>query len=159
MIIYYKCTFGLKEDKEYKCDAKAKCQARVQCGSTVHLFIGTGRSPCKITSRLFAFANNSIVIHRGLDSLFPFKSVFFFLSSCRSSLAHSFGSVPSFVSLVLLHTVILTQVRRVQVRKYLLMYYTPETLLNHVFRTFGSRRPPTGLFISVSLLDSSFIFL
>jgi hypothetical protein len=73
---------------------------REQYGSTVHLFIGTGRSPCKITSRPFAFANNSIVIHRGLDSLFPFKSVSFFLSSCRSSLAHSFGSVPSFVSLV-----------------------------------------------------------
>jgi hypothetical protein len=46
-----------------------------QYGSTVHLFIGTGRSLCKITSRPFAFANNSIVIHRGLDSLFPFKSV------------------------------------------------------------------------------------
>jgi hypothetical protein len=49
-----------------------------QRGSTVHLFIGTGRSSCKITSKLFAFANNSIVIHRGLDSLFPFKSVSFF---------------------------------------------------------------------------------
>jgi hypothetical protein len=112
----------------------------VQYGSTVHLFIGTGRSPCKITSRPFAFANNSIVIHQGLDSLFPFKSVSFFLSSCRSSLAHSFGSVPSFVFLVLLHTVILTQVWRVQVRKYLLMYYTPETLLNHVFEDLRKLR-------------------
>jgi hypothetical protein len=83
---------------------------REQYENTVHLFIGTGRSPCKITSRPFAFANNSIVIHWGLDSLFLFKSVSFFLSSCRSSLAHSFGSVPSFVSFVLLHTVILTQV-------------------------------------------------
>jgi hypothetical protein len=82
-----------------------------------------GHSPCKITSRSFAFADNSIVIHRGLDSLFPFKSVSFFLSLFRSSLAHSFGSVPSFVSLVLLYTVIWTQVRRVQVRRYLLMYY------------------------------------
>jgi hypothetical protein len=106
---------------------------REQYGNIVHLFTGTGRIPCKITSRPFAFANNSIVIHRGLDSFFLFKSVSFFLSLCRSSLAHSFGSVPSFVSLVLLHTVIFTQVRRVQVRRYLLMYYTPETLLNHVF--------------------------
>jgi hypothetical protein len=73
MIVYYKCTFGLKEDKEYKSE---------QYESTVYLFIGTGRSPCKITSRPFAFANNSIVIHRGLDSLFLFKSVSFFLSSC-----------------------------------------------------------------------------
>jgi hypothetical protein len=110
---------------------------REQYGSTVHLFIGTGHSPCKITSSPFAFANNSIVIHRGLDSLFPFKSVSFFL-------AHSFGSVPSFVSLVLLHTVILTQVRRVQVRRYLLMYYTPETLLNHVFEDLRKPKAPNS---------------
>jgi hypothetical protein len=135
MIVYYKCTFGLKEDKEYKSE---------QYESTVYLFIGTGRSPCKITSRPFAFANNSIVIHRGLDSLFLFKSVSFFLSSCRSSLAHSFGSVPSFVSLVLLHTVILTQFRRVQVRRYLPMYYTPETLLNHVFEDLRKPKAPNS---------------
>jgi hypothetical protein len=110
---------------------------REQYGSTVHLFIGTGRSPCKITPRSFTFANNSIVIHQDLDSLFPFKSVSFFLSSCQSSLAHSFGSVPSFVSLVLLHTVILTQVQR-----YLLMYYTPETSLNHVFEDLRKPKAP-----------------
>jgi hypothetical protein len=34
----------------------------VQYGNTVHLFIGTGRSPCKITPMLFTFANDSIVI-------------------------------------------------------------------------------------------------
>jgi hypothetical protein len=117
---------------------------REQYGSTVHLFIGTGRSPCKITSRPFAFAHNSIVIHRGLDGLFPFKSVSFFLSSCQSSLAHSFSSVPSFVSLVLLHIVILTQVRRVQVRKYLLMHYTLETLLNHVFEDLRKPKAPNS---------------
>jgi hypothetical protein len=48
---------------------------REQYGSTVHLFIGTGRSPCIITLMPFTFANDSIVIHRGLNSLFPFKSV------------------------------------------------------------------------------------
>jgi hypothetical protein len=37
MITYYKCTFGLKEDKEYKRDAKARCQASVN--STGALFI------------------------------------------------------------------------------------------------------------------------
>jgi hypothetical protein len=63
-----------------------------QYGDTVHLFIGTGRSPCKITSRPFAFDNNSIVIYLGLDSLFLFKSVSSFLPSCRSSLAHSVGA-------------------------------------------------------------------
>jgi hypothetical protein len=117
---------------------------REQYESTVHLFIGTGRSPCKITSRPFVFANNSIVIRRGLDSLFLFKSVSFFLSLCRSSLAHSFGSVPSFVSLVFPHTVILTQVRRIQVRRYLLMYYTPETLLNHVFEDLRKPKAPNS---------------
>ena len=81
---------------------------REQYGNTVHLFIGTGRSPCKITSRPFAFDNNSIVIYLGLDSLFLFKSVSSFLPSCRSFLAHSFGSVPSFVLFVFLHPSILT---------------------------------------------------
>jgi hypothetical protein len=37
MITYYKCTFSLKEDKEYKRDAKAKCQASLN--STGVLFI------------------------------------------------------------------------------------------------------------------------
>jgi hypothetical protein len=48
---------------------------REQYGSTVHLFIGTGRSPCKITLMPFTFINNSIVILRGLIWLFIFKSV------------------------------------------------------------------------------------
>jgi hypothetical protein len=123
---------------------------REQYGSIVHLFIGTGRSPCKITSRPFTFANNSIVIHRGLDSLFPFKSVSFFLSSCRSSLAHNFGSVPSSVSLVLLHIVILTQVRRAQVRRYLFMYYTPKTSLNYVFEDLRKPKAPNK-YISIQI--------
>jgi hypothetical protein len=50
---------------------------REQYGSTVHLFIGMGRSPCEITPMPFTFANDSIVIHQGLNSLFPFKSVSF----------------------------------------------------------------------------------
>jgi hypothetical protein len=50
---------------------------REQYGSTVHLFIGTGRSPCKITPMPFTFANGSILTHRGLNSLFLFKLVSF----------------------------------------------------------------------------------
>ena len=117
---------------------------REQYGSTVHLFIGVGRSPCKITSKPFAFDNNSIVIYRGLNSLFVFKLVSSFLSSCRSFLAHSFGSVPSFVLLVFLYTTILTQVRKVHVRRYLLMYYTPETLSNHVFEDLRKPKAPNS---------------
>jgi hypothetical protein len=50
---------------------------REQYWSTVHLFIGTGRSSCKITLMPFTFVDNSTVIHRGLDDLFFFKSVYF----------------------------------------------------------------------------------
>jgi hypothetical protein len=76
-MIYYKYTFGLKEVK-IQAWRKSKCPVpREQYGSTVHLFIDTGRSPCKITFRPFAFDNNSIVNHRGLNSLFLFKSVSF----------------------------------------------------------------------------------
>ena len=71
-------------------------------------------------------------------------SRFPFLLSRRSSLVHSFSFVPSFVFLVLLHTVILTQVRKVQVRRYLLMYYTPETLLNHVFEDLWKPKAPNS---------------
>jgi hypothetical protein len=53
---------------------------RPQYGNTVHLFIGTGHSPCKITLMPFTFINNSIVILQGLIWLFIFKSV---SSSCR----------------------------------------------------------------------------
>jgi hypothetical protein len=77
MISNYKCTFGLKECKGTSVTQKQMPSQRVQYGSTVHLFIGTGRSPCKIASMPFTFANDFIVNHRGLNSLFLFKSVFF----------------------------------------------------------------------------------
>jgi hypothetical protein len=75
MISSYKCTFGLKEGKSTSVTQKQMPSQRVQYGSTVHLFIGMGHNPCKITFIPFTFANDSIVIHRGLNSLFPFKSV------------------------------------------------------------------------------------
>jgi hypothetical protein len=77
MITNYKCTFGLKEGKSTSVTQKQMPSQREQYMSTVHLFIGTGHSPCKITPITFTFANNSIVIHRGLNRLFPFKSVSF----------------------------------------------------------------------------------
>jgi hypothetical protein len=48
---------------------------REQYGSTVHLFIDTGHSLCKITLMPFTFINNSIVILQGLIWLFIFKSI------------------------------------------------------------------------------------
>jgi hypothetical protein len=98
MISGYKCTFDLKEGKSTSVTQK---QMPSQRGSTVHLFIGTGRSPCEITSMPFTFANDSKVIHRGLNSLSPL-SRFPFLLSCRSSLARSFGVASTFVLFVLL---------------------------------------------------------
>jgi hypothetical protein len=77
MITNYKCTFGLKEGKSTSVTKKQMPSQREQYGSTVHLFIGTGRSLCKITPMPFTSANNSIVIHQGLNGLFPFKSVSF----------------------------------------------------------------------------------
>ena len=135
-MINYKCTFGLKESKGTS--VMPMPSQREQYRSTVHLFIGKGRSPSKNTSRPFVFANNSIVIYQGLDSLFPFKSVSFFLSSCRSSLAHSFGSVPSFVFFPCFF------IPWVLVRRSLSTHYTPETLLNRVFEDLRKPKAPNS---------------
>jgi hypothetical protein len=109
MISSYRCTFGLKEGKDTSVTQKQMLSQREQYGSTVHLFIGTGRSPCKITLMPFTFANDSIVMHRGLNSLFPFKSVP--LSAIMPKVpTHSFGSAPTFAFFVLLHIVLLIRV-------------------------------------------------
>jgi hypothetical protein len=69
----YKCTFDLKESKDTNVmPMPSQCE---QYRNTVYLFIGTGRSPYKITLMPFTFINNSIVILRGLIWLFIFKSV------------------------------------------------------------------------------------
>jgi hypothetical protein len=73
MMTNYKCTFGLKESKGTS--VMSMPSQREQYRNTVHLFIGTGRSPYKITLMPLAFINNSIVILRGLIWLFIFKSV------------------------------------------------------------------------------------
>jgi hypothetical protein len=77
MIISYKGTSGLKEGESTSVTQKQMPSQREQYEGTVHLFIGTGCSPCKITPMPFTFANNSIVIYRGLNSLFLFESVCF----------------------------------------------------------------------------------
>jgi hypothetical protein len=77
MIISYKSTFGFKEGESTRVTQQQMPSQHEQYGSTVHLFIGTGHSPYKITPMPFTFANNSIVIHWGRNSLFPFKSVSF----------------------------------------------------------------------------------
>jgi hypothetical protein len=49
MISSYKYTFGSEEGKGTSMTQKQMPSLREQYGSTVHLFIGTGRSPCIIT--------------------------------------------------------------------------------------------------------------
>jgi hypothetical protein len=62
--------------KRYRRDVKKRMPSqREQYGSTVHLFIGTGRSPCKITFMPFTFIIDFIVILQGPIWLFIFKSV------------------------------------------------------------------------------------
>jgi hypothetical protein len=115
---------------------------RVQYWSTVHLFIDTGRSPCKITIMPFIFINNSITILRGPIWLFIF--------------AHSFVIVLSFavvtfppVKLRLNHALVRPQLvsedtcSHVSLGKYCQIMF---------LRTFGSRRSPTVAPRNINLL-------
>ena len=130
---------------------------REQYGSSVHLFIGTGRSPCKITLMPFTFINNFIVILRGLIWIFIFKSVPLFCCHAEAFLRiASWSSYPSSwlpsvpLKLRLDHT---------------LVYSWPdsEDSCSHIslgkhcqimfLRTFGSRRPPTVAPRNINLLE------
>jgi hypothetical protein len=106
---------------------------REQYGGTVHLFIGTGHSSYKITPMPFTFGSNSIVIHRGLNSLFIFKSV----SSSAITPKLSYSQLRCCVDLRILW--VSPTVVPIRVRRYLFTHYTPETSLNHVFEDL--RRP------------------
>jgi hypothetical protein len=127
-MLNYKSTFGLTEGKKYNCDAKAGTSQREQYGGTVHLFIGMGHSPCKITSRPFTFANNFKVIHRGLNSLFPFKSVPLFYCYAEASLrVASTLRQPSYCSCFSLHVILIRDRRR------LFTYYTRKKIVKLCF--------------------------
>jgi hypothetical protein len=65
----------LDRRQKSKRDTRVDTSQREQYGGTVHLFIGTGRSLCKITFMPFMFTIDLGTIQRGLYSLFPFKSV------------------------------------------------------------------------------------
>jgi hypothetical protein len=77
IISNYKCTFSSWEGKSTSMTQKPMPNQRKQYGDTVHLFIGMGRSPRKITLMPFTFINNSMIILRGLIRFFIFKSVSF----------------------------------------------------------------------------------
>jgi hypothetical protein len=90
----------LDRRRKYKRDAQASTNQHEQYGVTVHLFIDTGHSLCKITFMPFMFTTDIRTIYRGLNSLFLFKSVPFLLLS-RSFLARSFGAGSTFVPTML----------------------------------------------------------
>jgi hypothetical protein len=76
----------LDRRRKSRCDVRVNTSQRVQYGATVHLFIGTGRSLCKITFMPLTFTIDLGIIYRGLDNLFPFKSVSF--STAKAKLFH-----------------------------------------------------------------------
>jgi hypothetical protein len=78
----------LEGDESTSVTQKRMPNQREQYGGTVHLFIGTGHSPYKITFMPFTFDNNSIVVYRGLNSLFIFKSVSFSATTPKLSCSH-----------------------------------------------------------------------
>jgi hypothetical protein len=138
MISNYKCTFSLKEGNSTSVTRKQMPSQREQYGSTVHLFIGTGHSPCKITSMPFTFGSNSIVIHRGLNSLFIFESV-------------SFSAITPKLSCLQLRRCVNLRILwasptvvPIRIRGYLFTHYTPETLLTHVFEDLRKPKAPNS---------------
>jgi hypothetical protein len=78
----------LEGDESTSVTQKRMPNQREQYGDTVHLFIGTGHSPYKITFMPFTFDNNSIVVYRVLNSLFISKSVSFSATTPKLSCLH-----------------------------------------------------------------------
>ena len=96
----------------------------------------------------FTFANNSIVTHRGLNSLFIIKSVSFSAIKPKLFCAQLQLCAILRIPFVLLRTVVLTQVRR-----YLFMHYTPETLLNHVFEDLRKPKAPNSVVLKHLMIN------
>ena len=115
---------------------------REQYGVTVHLFIGAGRSPDKITFMSLTFTVNLKVICQGLSSLFPFKSVSystFIIMLSRSSFSYSFDVHSSYLRVVFPYHVYLRLKAKSSCNS---LYYTKNILVTFL-RTFERGRPPT----------------
>jgi hypothetical protein len=76
----------LDRRQKSKRDSRVNTNQREQYDVTAHLFIDTGRSLCEITIMPLTFTIDLGIIYRGLDSLFPFKSVSF--STAEPKLFH-----------------------------------------------------------------------
>jgi hypothetical protein len=118
---------------------------REQYGVTVYLFIGTGRSPCKITLMTFTFANNSIVVHQGLNSLFIFKLVSLFCYRAEALLRTASASLyPSYS-----FSCFFTMWFQLKSKGTCSCIIIPETLLNHVFEDLRKPKAPNNTFIGL----------
>jgi hypothetical protein len=76
------CSQMLRLDKrqKFKRDARVNTNQREQYGGIVHLFIGTGRSPVKITFMSSTTSYNHDTNYHGPIGLFLFNSVQPFVS-------------------------------------------------------------------------------
>jgi hypothetical protein len=71
----YIYTFGWTKGEKSKRDAIGNTSQPEQYRGTVHLFIGVGRSPVKITFMPSTTIYNHVTNYHGLIGLFLFKSV------------------------------------------------------------------------------------
>jgi hypothetical protein len=125
-----------------------------QYGVTVHLFIGAGRSPGKITFMSLTFTTNHKASYQGLSSLFPFRSISFFtfiIILSQSSFSHSFGTRSSFLHIIPSYHAYL---RLKAETSYNSLCYT-ENMLVTFLRTFERERPPTMIFSSGLLKEAT----
>jgi hypothetical protein len=149
MISNYKYTFDLREGKSTSVAQGPMPSQHEQYGVTVHLFIGTGRSPCKITLMPFTFANNCVVIHRGLNSLFIFKLVLLFCYHAEALLRTASASrYPSYPFLCFF-----TLWFWLKSEGTCSCIILPETLLNHVFEDLRKPKASTVAPRNINLLE------
>jgi hypothetical protein len=76
----------LDRRRESKCDVQVNTSQSEQYGVTIHLFIGTGCSLCRITFMPLTFTIDLRTIYQGPNSLFLFKLVSF--STAEPKLFH-----------------------------------------------------------------------
>jgi hypothetical protein len=135
-----------------KCESDARVITipREQYSVTVHLFIGAGHSPNKITFMSLTFTVNHKASYQGLSSLFSFRSVpsfTFVIILSGSSFSHSFGVHSSYLQVVSSYHTYLHLKAEASCNS---LCYT-EKHISHIFRTFGRGRLPTVAPRSINL--------
>jgi hypothetical protein len=147
--LYFIDTFGLTKGEKVN-DAGAITMQRELYGVTVHLFIGTGHSPDKITFISLTFTGNRRASYQGLSSLSPFRSVSsstFVVILNRRSFSHSFGARSPFLQTVPSYHAHLHLKAEASCNS---LCYT-EKHISYVLRAFGRGRPPTVAHHSINL--------